>query len=442
MKVTVEQSGPCRRVLKIEVPAETVAAEYRGIVAEFAKHARIPGFRPGKAPAAIVEKRFSKDALEETHERLVPRAYHEAVAAEKLKPVAIVDVSDIHIEKQMPLSFRVTVDVEPEFSLPAYKGIPLASRKVEVAGSEVDRVIDSLRERAAKLETVTGRPARKGDVVEIDYSGACDGQPLSELAKEHAGLGEGKDFWVLLGDGPEFLPGLAAQLEGIEIGQTREAKIDFPKDYRVGLVAGRSAVYNVTARGIRERQIPELDADFLKTLGVESADVLKKRVEENLLEAAQATERNRQRDEVIRWLGANTEIKDLPQSLVEQEARHIINDVVQANVRRGASKEEIESHREDIFTRASESSADRVRTDYILERIAEVESIEVTEAEVDQRIRVLATRGGVAPQRLRADIEERGRLDDVRRSIRMEKAVDAVLAAAVLVPEQQGEVKA
>lgn len=442
MKITVEQAGPCRRLLKIEVPSETVAAEYRGVVAEFSKHARIPGFRPGKAPVDIVEKRYAKEALEETRERLVPRAYREALAAEKLKPVSVVDVSDIHIERQLPLSFRVTVDVEPEFVLPDYKGIPVASRKVEVGAADVDKTIDGLRERAAQLQIVTGRPARKGDVVEVDYSGLCDGRPIAEIAKDQAGLSEGKDFWVLLMEGPEYLPGLAAQLEGIEIGQTREVKVEFPKDYRVSEVAGRSAVYTVTAKGIRERLLPAIDAAFLKTLGVESEEALRKRVEENLVEAKQAEERNRQRDDVIRWLAAHTEIKELPQSLVEQEARHIISDVVQANVRRGATREEIESHREDIFARASESSADRVRMDYILERIAEIEKITVTEVEVDLRIRALAMRNGMPPQRLRSELEERGRLEGVRQSIRMEKAVDAVLAAASLTPEAVAEGKA
>ena len=435
MKVTVEQGGPCRRVLKIEVPSETVIAEYRSVVAELAKQVRIPGFRPGKAPAAVIEKRLSKEALEETRERLVPRAYRQALEQERLQPVAVVDVSDIHVDRQLPLSFRVTVDVEPAFVLPPYKGIQLAGKKVEVKESEVEQVINGLRERAARLESATGRPARKGDVVELDYTGASEGRPVSEMAPENTELNEGKDFWVLLADGPEFLPGLAAQLEGIEIGQTREAKVTFPADYRTKGVAGRSVVYTVTAKGIRERILPELDAEFFKTLGVESLEALRAQVSVNLHEAAEMGERNRHREEVVKWLLEHTEIKDLPQSLVEDEARHIIRDVVQENVRRGASKEEIESHREDIFARASRSSSDRVKVNYVLGRIADEERVAVTEGEVEQRIRGLAARHGVPAQRFRAEMEQQGGVDAIRKNLRMEKTVDVVLAAATVTQE-------
>lgn len=435
MKVIVEQNGPCRRVLKIEVPSETVVAEYQAVVGELSKQVRIPGFRPGKAPAAVVEKRLSKEALEETRERLVPRAYRQALDQENLKPIAIVDVSDIHVDRHLPLSFRVTVDVDPAFVLPSYKGIPLKSRKVEVKEDEVDQVISGIRDRAARLESITGRPAQKGDVVEVDYTGVSEGKPVSELAPENSEMNEGKDFWVLLADGPEFLPGLAAQLEGIEIGQTRTANVTFPADYRVKAVAGRSAVYTVTAKGIRERRLPELDGEFLKSLAVASMEEMRVRVTENLRDAAEGGERNRQRDEIIKWLLEHTEIKDLPQSLVEEEARQIIRDVVQENVRRGASKEEIESHREDIFTRASQSSTDRVKMDYILGRIADEEKVSVAEAEVEQRIRSLAARYGMPVQRLRADLEQRGAVAAIRKNLRMEKAVDVALAAANVTPE-------
>ena len=432
MKVTVEQGGPCRRVMKIEVPSETVATEYQAVVAKLAKQVRIPGFRPGKAPAAVIEKRLSKEALDETRERLVPRAYRQALEQEELQPVAIIDVSDIHVDKQLPLTFRVTVDVNPEFVLPSYKGVKVVARKVEVKEADVEQVIGGIRERAARLESRTGSPARRGDVVEIDYKGVSEGRPISEIAPENSELNEGKDFWVLLADGPEFLPGLAVQLEGIEIGQTREVPVTFQADYGVKAVAGRSAVYTVTAKGIRERILPELDAEFLKTMGVESVEALRARVSENLREAAEMTERNRQREDIVKWLLEHTEIKELPQSLVEEEARHIIHNVVQENVRRGASKEEIESHREDIFTRASQSSSDRVKMDFVLGRIADEEKIDVSEAEFDQRIRGLAARYGMSAQRLRADLEQRGAMDAIRKNLRMEKTVDAVLAAATV----------
>jgi trigger factor len=436
MKITVEEVGPCRKVVKIEVPAEVVSLEYRKIVGEFAKRARIPGFRPGKAPAAIIEKQFVKEVLEETREQLLPRAYREAVIQEKLQPVAIVDVGEVHVDKALPLAFKVTIDVHPEFTLPEYKGIEVKSHKVEIKDADIDQVIVNLRERNAHFEPVTGRPSGKNDVVEIDYEGTCDGRPLAEVAPENPELAQGKDFWVLLTENaPLFLPGLPPQLEGMAVGDTRTATVSFPADYRVKAVAGKEATYSVTARGIRERMLPEMNDEFVKSIGVESVEDLQKKIRENLEEAGVAGEQNRQKDEVVKWLMEHTEIKDLPQSMVEEEARHIIQNVVQENVRRGVAKEQIEANREDIFNRAAQSSSDRVKLDYILSRIAETEKVEVKAADLDKRISDMAGRHQMPLQRMKAELEKGEAMKGMEHSVRMEKAVDAVLALAVVTPE-------
>ncbi|MEI6563202.1 MAG: trigger factor [bacterium] len=436
MKVAVEQIGPCRKALRIEVPAEQVTVEYQKVIREIASHARIPGFRQGKAPSAIVEKKFSKDALEETRERLVPKAYHEALKQENLKPVAVVDVSDVTVAKQLPLTFKVTVDLTPEFALPPCKGIAITRRKVEVKDEDIDKVMTGMRDRNAHFEAVTDRVAKKDDVVEIDYAGACDGRPMSEVAPDRPELAQGKDFWVLLSDAmPEFLPGIKAQLEGIAIGQTREVTISFPEDYRAKSAAGKSAVYTVTARGIRERKSPELNDEFAKGVGAESLADLRAKVKENLQATGELTEIGRQKDEIVKWLMEHTPLTELPQSLIEEEARHIIQDVVQENMRRGVSKDDIESHREDIFNRAAQSSADRVKVNYILTRIADEEKVVVTEADVNQRIAEMAMRSGSSPEQLKADLEKREALDGLRRNLRLDKAVDSLHAAATITPE-------
>lgn len=436
MKVIVEQIGPCRKALRIEVPAEQVTAEFQQVIKSIAARARIPGFRQGKAPAAIVEKQFTKDALEETRERLVPMAYQTAIKQEKLNPVAVVDVSDVKVEKQLPLSFKVTVDLNPEFVLPPYMGIAITSRKSEVKDEDCEQVITSLRDRNGHFEVVSGRPSQKDDVVEIDYSGVCDGKPMSEVAPDRPELAQGKDFWVLLSDSmPEFLPGIKTQIEGIEIGQTREVTISFPDDYRAKSVAGKTAAYTVTAKGIRERKSPELTDDFAKTVGADTMADLRVKIRENLQATAGQTEANRQKDEIVKWLVEHTPISDLPQSLVEEEARHIIQDVVQENMRRGVSKDDIESHREDIFNRAAQSSSERVKVNYILSRIAEEEKISVSEADLELRFSAMANQYGQSPDKLKADLEKRGAIDTLRRNLRLEKAVDLLHASAKITPE-------
>ena len=436
MKVTVEQVGPCRKALRIEVPAEQVTAEYQKVIKEIASGARVPGFRQGKAPAAVIERQFAKDALEETRERLVPMAYHTALKQENLKPVSVVDVTDVQITKQLPLSFKVTVDLAPEFALPSFKGISITSKKVEVKDEDVEQILSNMRDRSAHFEPVTNRAAQKEDVVEIDYNGTCNGHPISEVAPDRPELAQGKDFWVLLSDTmPEFLPGIKTQVEGMEIGQTREITISFPDDYRAKSMAGKTAVYTVTAKGIRERKSPELNDDFAKTVGADSVEALRTSVRENLVKTAETTELGRQKDELVKWLIEHTPLNDLPQSLVEEEARHIIQDVVQENVRRGVNKDDIESHREDIFNRAAQSASDRVKVNYILTRIADEEKVAITDADVDQRVAEMAARYGITPERMKEELAKRDTMDGLRRNLRLDKAVDILHAAATITPE-------
>ncbi len=434
MKVTVEQVNPCRKILSIEVAADVVTAEYQKVLSEFAKHARIPGFRPGKAPAAIAERTFTKEILDETRERVVPRAYREAVAQEKLKPVAVIDVSDIQVVRQAPLTFRVTVDVEPEFALPAYRGVKVQAQKVEVKAEDVDQILTNLRERQGTFNDDPARVAARGDIVVIDYSGVCDGKPVSEAAPERTELGQGKDFWVLLMEGHEFLPGIVKALEGAKVGETRELKVAWPGDFKVTALAGREAVYTLTVTMVRERKLPELNDEFAKAAGATSLEDLKAKIQDNLKTSAEAAERGRQKDEILKWLVEQSDIKDIPQSVVDEQARHIIRDVVAENVRRGVTKEEIEAHREDIFSRAAQSSSDRLRMDYILTRIADEEKVTVEDAEVEQRIGEMAMRYGMPPQRLRADLEKRDALDSLRRSLRLDKTLDLLHGAAAIQP--------
>jgi len=319
----------------------------------------------------------------------------------------------------------------PEFKLPAYAGIPVTSHPVDVKDEDVEKVVTNMRDRQARFEEVTGRAAGKGDVVVIDYSATCDGKTMKEIAPANTELGEGKDFWVLVGDDmPLFLPGMPGKLEGIEIGGRREIEITFPSDYRVKEVAGRKALYSVTAGGLRERKLPEVNDEFAKTLGTESLDDLRQKIRENLMESGRNAERDRQRDEVIKWLLENTDLKELPQTLVEEEARRIIQDVVQENVRHGISKDEIESNRDDIFNRAAQSSTERVKLNYILGRIADEKMISVSDEEVETRIVEMAIRYKMPPQKMKAELEKRDALRSIQGNLRMEKTLDVLMAEA------------
>lgn len=428
MKVQVEDAGPCRKVMRVEVDAGSVAEDYGKILESFAGAARVPGFRPGKAPGNLVERRYAKAIAEETKERLLPRLYREGVQESGLRPVGVIGVSDVSFGKDEGLSFRVTLDVAPEFKLPRYRRIALRQQTVRIGDEDVSSALQRLLERMARFEDVADRPVKRGDLVNVDYRGELDGQPLRGAVSECAELGEGQGLWIPV-DEPEFVPGFNTGVEGAGIGESRSFEAVFPADYRISAVAGKTAVYCVTVHAIRERRSRALDAEALKELGVETEDALRERLRRELEERARAEERARLKEEIGKYLVEKTKL-DLPQSVVEEERSTTIREMVRQFAMQGATREQIAARREDIVNAATQSSGERVKLSYILARIAEEEGIEVSEGEVTGRIEALARHYGLSPARFRAEMEKRSGLERLRSDIRADKTMDFLLENA------------
>lgn len=431
MKVKVESAGACRKLLHIEVPRAAVAAEYKKVARAYAREVRIPGFRPGRAPLDVVERRYERNIIQETRDFLVPRCYREALEQEKLKPVAVIKVSDEMLAKDQDFSFDVILDVEPEFQLPTYKGIILKANKVETSDQDVDRALDGLRDRLARFEDGGSRPVQKGDLVQIDYAGASEGRPVSEISPESPGLGDGKDFWTLVNDGgEEFLPGLSEGLTGAAVGETRNVAVAFPAGYGIQALAGKKAEYRVTVKAIRLKTLPELGPAFLQACGAASLEELRAGLREDLRKMAEAEEKRRQKGEIIRLLLEITKLDDLPPSLVEEETRHAVHNIVYENVMRGVPREEIHSRRDDILGAATRSSGERVKVAHILRRIADEEKIAVDDSDMERYLQMVAARHNMTPARMRTELEKRDALSAIRSDLRAEKTLDFLLSNA------------
>jgi trigger factor len=431
MNVKVEPGGPCRRILHIEVPKDRVAAEYARVAGMYAREAHIRGFRPGRVPLDIVERHYAKQIVQDTRDRLVPTCYREALRQQKLTPVAVVNVRDEALAKDRDFVFDVVLDVPPDFTLPEYRTITLQSRAVEVTESNVDTALERLRENLARFQDVTDRPAREGDLVRIDFQGTIEGQPVGRISAEAAPLGEGQDFWMAAGKSEEdFVPGLAEGIVGAPIGERREIRVVFPEGHRVPGLAGRTAVYAVTLKGMREKILPPVDAEFLAALRAESEAALRDRLRAGLKEAAAAAETRRLKGEIVRHLLERTRIEDLPQSLVQSETRRAVQDIVYENMMRGATREQIHERKDDIVGAATQSSGERVKVTYILRRIADEVGVAVDDGELNRRIEAMAAPHRMPPERMRAELEKRDALDDVREDLRLEKTLDYLVANA------------
>jgi trigger factor len=440
MKCIVEELGPCRKKLNIEFTAEEVGAAYGEALKGFTKAARIPGFRPGKAPANMVQRHYGKEIAEDIRDRLVARGYHGAIAEHKLDVVEVLELTEANYVAGQPLTFSVTVDVPPQFEMPSYKGIALTGRKVEIKDDEVASTLKGMLERQAKFEDVTGRAVQKGDLVQVDYVGTSAGQPVAALAPEAAGLGKMDGYWMLIEEEHALLPGLGMALIGTVVGATKQAEVNFPADFSRKELAGKTASYTVTVKAIRERKLPDNFEGLFKPFGVENEAKLRERIRQDLQTLKENQERQQRSNAAARHLLDATKI-EVPESVVQRETQSAVYDVVSRNMRRGVAREEIESHRGDIFEAAKRSATDDIKLRYILHKIAEAEAIEVGAAELDVEIQRIAAGQRMTPQQARAALVKNERMEGLRDALRRGKALDFVLAQANITettePEKQ-----
>ncbi|HUJ08735.1 MAG TPA: trigger factor [Verrucomicrobiae bacterium] len=428
MAVTVENTAPCRKTLRVEVDAARVAGTRAEIVQEFRKFANIPGFRPGKAPEPMVEKRYGGEIDEELRKRLIPESYREALAEQKLKVVGYPQVESVEYKHGRPLIYTAAVDTAPEFAVPEYKGIPLKKKPVATKEEDVTKTLESLREQQADFVAVEGRALRAGDFAIINYTGVADGKPIGELSPEAKSLGENKDFWLLISS-ESFLPGFCDQLVGAQAGEKRQVLVDFPADFPQKPLAGRKATFFVDLVAIKEKKLPDINDEFAKKLGLDSVEKLNESVRQTLLAEAEREQNADLRRQVVNHLLSKV-VFELPDSLVQQETRSIIYDVVRENSLRGATKEQLEEKKNEIFGFASQSAQERLRTSFILDAIAQAEKLKVEEAEVEQRIAQLAQRARTTPERLKAQLTEKGGLEEIEEQILISKTLDFLVANA------------
>lgn len=432
MAVTVETTAPCRKKLRVEVAPERVAGTRAEILSEFRKVANLPGFRPGKAPEPMVEKRYAAEIDEEVRKRLIPDSYREAVASQDLRVVGYPQIENVDYNPGKPMVYIATVDTAPEFQLPEYKGIELKKKEIVVADEEVQQMIDELRDQQADFVTVEGRGVRTGDFAVLNYSGVADGKPIAELIPEAKTLGENKDFWLLV-ESDAFVPGFCDQLLGAQAGEKRQVLVDFPADFPQKPIAGRKATYFVDVVAIKEKKLPEVTEEFAKKLGSESVDKLREAIRKDIAAERDGAARAELRNQVVEHLLGKVQF-ELPESLVAQETRSIIYDVVRENTMRGATKEQLEQRKDEIFGFATKSALDRLRASFILEEIARAERIQVAESEMDVRINEMAERHRTTPEKLRAQLAERDAFGDIEEQVRVGKTLDFLVANARVVP--------
>ncbi|BDS05164.1 trigger factor [Oceaniferula spumae] len=428
MNITVDKQPECTATLRAEIPADKVSTERKNIVKAFGAQAKIPGFRPGKTPVSVIEKRFATDIKAELEQRLISAACGEAMKQdEDLKVLDFKNPETIDFADDGSFSFTMPMILAPTFELPEYKGLEVKIPSADATDEEVQRELDGVLERYADYTDIEDRALESGDIAVIDFTSTLDGKPLEEAVGKPVGvLGGKEDYWVQIKE-DSFLPGFAKQLEGAAKDETREVTSSVGDDFPLADLHGKDIVFSVTVKGIKEQKLPELNDEFVsETLQFgkdKTVDDLKELISEQItMQKGKQIEESKV-NQIVEQLLERVDFA-LPEEMVNAEAQGSADDMVARGAQAGMSDEEIASQQAEIIATAQVQARNNLKTNFILQEIAHAEKIAVTDNEVVQRIGAMAQQQKKAPKALMRELQKSNRISSIRNSILIGKAID------------------
>jgi len=420
MKTEIVDVNETRKNLRVEIPQDVVDAEIDRITRDYSRKARVPGFRPGKAPSRVIKQRYKDQILHDVVHDLIPRAVDDALRERGVEAVDTPDIRDVTVDEGQPLTFTASFDTVPSFDPGDYTTVALTRTSSKVEEEAVDLAMQRLRDRAARFEPVEGRGVDHGDTITVDLQRLAGGKPDTH-----------DNVSVELG-AKANPPGFDEQLLGLEVGATKSFDIHYPADHPIGELAGTDVSYTVTVKGIKRRILPELDDEFAKDLGeFETLDALRARVREDLEhEARHAAERD-VRAQLMKQLAARVPF-EVPPSLIDREIDRRLEEfahrLIEQNIDPRQAGIDWNAFRESQREVAREAVAGAI----VLDEVARREQLDVTNEEIDQEIGRHAERTGRTPAAVRARLVSEGGLSRVSAGLRREKSIDFLMARATL----------
>ena len=438
MKTELIDHSPTRKEIKIEIDAETARAEYERVCERYARLASVPGFRKGHAPASVVRQRYKKEIRGEAMQNLLPQAVQQAVNEYGLQ---VLGEPDVHFEDesalerfgQQPLSLHVHVEVLPEVELGRYKGLEAARRTRPVTDEEVERVLHDLREASAALQPVEDRGAEAGDTVTADFRGRYVDPPSAEDINV-------EDVEVELG-GEGVVPEFTENLTGAREGDERTFRVKYPEDFKAQGLAGKEIEYTATVTAVRRKVLPELDDEWVKSLGeegVETAEQLRERVRENLTGHAKFESDQRLRGDVMSRLVEAHQF-EVPESLVAYQTRELMQSAMRDMLRRGVDPRREGVDWEQMGELFRPQAVHDLRGSLLLERVADAENIEVSDEEIEEEINRVARASRRPPEEVRAALTKQGGERSIADRLRHRKALDFIVDSATVRDEEWRE---
>ena len=404
----------CRRELELEIPAEDVSKATERVAKEIARVARVPGFRPGKAPVSLIKRRFADDIKGEVLQSLVPEKVEKAVAEQKLNPVSQPQVDKLDFNEGQPLKFRAVFEVLPEFDLGKYKGLDIEMPAMEVADADVNKALEETRERAAAFAPVEGRAVENGDFVQLKLAGVPDGggDPVqADSVMCHVGA-------------EETMQPFNENLLGAKVGEHKAFDVDYPSDYPDAKLVGKKFHYDADVTAIKVKKLPELNDDFAKDVSdATTLDELRTKIRESLEHEREHRRKDLQREKIIFELVKGHDFP-VPESLVEHQKDVRLERVVRSLAQQGVDPRAVNLDWVSLRQRQEDRAKEDVKAELIIDRIASTENIDVTDEDMQHELEHLGGHSGESVEAIRARLTKQGALDRMKAKLRSDKTLD------------------
>lgn len=415
MKIEIVEVNTCKRNLAVEVPVEEVEVEMDKTAREYARSAKIPGFRPGRVPLNIIKQRLGSDLRKEVVQKIIEQSWFRAREEHKLQPLDEPKVQDIENEPGKPLKFTVSFEIMPQMEAKDYKGISITVPPAEVNDDDVNKALETLRGQHAQFVPVDGGEAQDGHYVTLTVDGQFEGvaEPMHE-----------EDVTLIIGHAQTSAE-FSENLRGAKAGETRSFEVVYPQDYHRKNFAGKKVLYTVAIKDIKEKQLPELNDDFAKDIGAESLEALRARIRDELVTQARQNAEKRAREAMLDEIVQRHPV-DVPEHLIQEELEAHANRIAASLAYQGIDINQTSIDWKKIFEEARPQAEQAARRAVFLEAVARQEGIEVTKEEVDSELQKIAQGTSKSAAALRAKLEKEERIQSFEQHLRRNKALDFI----------------
>jgi trigger factor len=407
-----------KREISVEVPAEEVTRETETLVQKYQKVAKLPGFRAGHVPASIIRQRFKEDLKSDVVEALVPRYFRKEAEKLGMVPVSQPRVTDLHIHEGEPLRFKASFEIMPEIKVEGYKELRAEHPEIDVKDEEVEEALNNIREQHATFTTVEGSSLGDGDFAQA----SMDGRPKDTDDKTQP---VHMDEVLIEIGGKNTVPEFTENLRGANAGEEKSFEVSYPEDANDKRLAGKTFIYTVKVQAIKQKSLPEMNDAFAKELGdFSELDQVRKQIRENMLAERKHTAEREAKDKLVAELVKRNDF-EVPESLVDRQIDLRIERGLRALAAQGMKMEDMKKmDLPRLRAGQRDQAVQDVKSSLLLDRIAELENINVGEDELNHEVEALATQTKQTPEAVRARLTQDGGLDRIRNRILSEKTLE------------------